>query len=63
MTIVQVLTQQIERVNGLENEMKRKEELIAKAEVDLVATKEDLNKEKELLEEKEKRSGWFNKIS
>ena len=57
MTIVQVLTQQIERVNGLENEMKRKEELIAKAEVDLVATKEDLNKEKELLEEKEKRSG------
>ena len=54
MTIVQVLTQQVERVNGLEYEMKRKEELIAKAEVDLIATKEDLNKGKEILEEKEK---------
>ena len=54
MTIVQVLTQQVERVNGLEYEMKRKEELIAKAEVDLIATKEEFNKEKEILQEKEK---------
>ena len=44
MTIVHVLTQQVERVNGLENEMKIKEELIVKAELDLVATKEDLSK-------------------
>ena len=54
MTIVQVLTQQVERVNNLESEIKAKEQLIANAEVDLDITKEALKKEKERLEEKEK---------
>ena len=40
MTIVQVLTQQVERVNNLECELKTKEQLIKKAEVDLDMTKE-----------------------
>ena len=54
MTIVQVLTQQVERVNALESEMKAREQLLTKAEVDLSATKEALEKEKESLQEKEK---------
>ena len=54
MTIVQVLTQQVERVNDLENEVKEKEQLIKKSEVDLSDTKEALRKEKEILKEKEK---------
>ena len=54
MTIVQVLTQQVERVNDLESEVKEKEQLIKKAEVDLKDTKEALRKEKESLEVKEK---------
>ena len=53
MTIVQVWTQQVERVYGLKNEMKIKKKLIVKAEIDLVATKKDLNKEKSILKEKE----------
>ena len=35
MTIVQVLTQQLERVNDLENEMKEKEQLIQKGKDNL----------------------------
>ena len=54
MIIVQVLTQQVERVNDLENEVKEKEQLIKKSEVDLSDTKEALRKEKEILKEKEK---------
>ena len=54
MTIVQVLTQQVERVNDLESEVKDKGELIKQAEVDLNMTKETLIKEKECLEEKGK---------
>ena len=54
MTIVQVLTQQVERVNDLESEIKAKEQLIKKAEVDLNEAKEALQKEKENLKEKEK---------
>ena len=53
MTIVQVLTQQVERVNGLEREIKAKEQMLERAEVDLNVTKEALNKETEILEEKE----------
>ena len=47
MTIVQVLTQQVERVNKLESEMKEKEELFQKAEADCIVTKEALKKEME----------------
>ena len=54
MTIVQVLTQQVERVTDLESEIKTKEQLIKNAEAELHATKEELKKEKECLEEKEK---------
>ena len=54
MTIVQVLTQQVERVNNLESEIATREQLIKKAEVDLNVTKESLKREKESLEEKEK---------
>ena len=54
MTIVQVLTQQVERVNALEIEIKAKEQLLTKAEGNLIATKEALEKEKESLQEKEK---------
>ena len=54
MTIAQLLTQQVERVNDLESEIKAKEQLIKKAEVDLNEAKEALQKEKENLKEKEK---------
>ena len=54
MTIVKVLTQQVERVNKLESEMKEKEELFQKAEADCSVTKEALKKVKEILEQKEK---------
>ena len=54
MTIVQVLTQQVERVNTLEREINSKEQLIEKAEVDLNVAKEALKKEKASLEVKEK---------
>ena len=54
MTIVQVLTQQVERVNDLEVQVKSKEQLIQKAELDLDVTKEALKNEKESLQEKEK---------
>ena len=54
MTIVQVLTQQVERVNDLESEIKAKEQMIKKAEVDLNVSKEALKVEKDSLEEKEK---------
>ena len=54
MTIVQVLTQQNERVNHLESEIKTKEQLIKSAEADLHETKEVLRREKVCLEEKEK---------
>ena len=54
MTIDQVLTQQVERVNDLENDIKEKEQLIKKSEVDLSDTKEALRKEKEILKGKEK---------
>ena len=54
MTIVQVLTQQVERVNDLESQIKSKEQLIKMSEVDLNVTKEALKKEKENLEEKDK---------
>ena len=49
MTIVQVLTQQVERVNDLENEVTEKEQLIKKSEADLSDTKEALRKQKEIL--------------
>ena len=42
MTIVQVLTQQVERVNDLESEIKSKQEVIKNAEVDLNVSKEAL---------------------
>ena len=42
MTIVQVLTQQVERVNDLESEIKSKEHLIKKTEADLNLAKEEL---------------------
>ena len=54
MTIVQVLTQQVERVYALESEIKAREQLLTKVEVDLNATKEALEKEKENLNKKEK---------
>ena len=54
MTIVQVLTQQVERVNDLESKIKAKEQMLDNAEVDLNITKEALKKEREILEEKEK---------
>ena len=54
MTIVQVLTQQVEKVNDLEGQIKTKEELIKMSEVELNVTKEALKKEKESLKEKEK---------
>ena len=54
MTIVQVLTQQVERVNDLEGELKTKEHLIKQAEDDLNVTKEALQKEEKNLEEEEK---------
>ena len=50
MTIDQVLTQQVERVNNLENDIKEKEQLIKKSEVDLSDTKEALRKKKSLKE-------------
>ena len=53
MTIVQVLTQQVERVTDLESELKAKEQLIKQAEIDLNVIKEALKKEKESLKEKE----------
>ena len=49
MTIVQVHTQQVERVNDLEVQVKSKEQLIQKAKIDLDVTKEALKKEKESL--------------
>ena len=54
MTIVQVLTQQVERVNYLESDIKSKEQLIKQAEADLNVTKEALKKEEKSLEEKKK---------
>ena len=54
MTIVQVLTQQVERVNDLQSKIKEKEQILENAEVDLNITKEALKKEGEILEEKEK---------
>ena len=54
MTIVQVLTQQVERVNDLESQIKTKEQIIKDAEVDLHVAQEALEKEKESLKEKEK---------
>ena len=45
MTIVEVLPQQVERVNNLESEMKAKEKLVVKAELDLNMTKIPLEKE------------------
>ena len=54
MTIVQVLTQQVERVDDLERKMKEKEHLGKKVEDDLNETKEALKKEKKILEEKKK---------
>ena len=54
MTIVQVLTQQVERVDKLESEIEVKEQLIKQAEVDLDVAKKALQKERESLEEKEK---------
>ena len=45
MTIVEVLPQQVERVNNLESEMKAKEQLVIKAELDLNVTKIALEKE------------------
>ena len=54
MTIVQVLTQQVEKVNALESDIKSKEQLIKQAEADLNVTKEALKKKKQSLEEKEK---------
>ena len=56
MTIVQVLTQQVERVNDLESEIATREQLNKKAEVDLNVTKESLTREKESLGEKEKKT-------
>ena len=50
MTIVQVLTQQVERVDKLESEIKAKEQLFKQAEVDLDMTKEALQKERESLD-------------
>ena len=55
MTIVQFLTQQVERVNNLESELQAKEQLIKQSRIDLDVTKEALKKEKENLEEKKKR--------
>ena len=46
MTIVQVLTQQVERVSDLESDIKSKEQLVKQAEANLNVTKEDLKKEK-----------------
>ena len=54
MAIVQVLTQQVERVNDLETEIKSKEEMIKTAEGDLNVSKEALKREKRSLEAKEK---------
>ena len=45
MTIVEVLPQQVERVNNLESEMKAKEQLAIKAELDLNVTKIALEKQ------------------
>ena len=42
MTIVQVLIQQLKRVIGLESDIKGKEQLIEKAEVDLKVAKQAL---------------------
>ena len=49
MTIVQVLTQQVERVDDLESKMKEKEHLVKKVEDDLNETKEALKKKRESL--------------
>ena len=46
MTIVQVLTQQVERINDMESEIKSKEKLIKKTEVDLNVSKVALKTEK-----------------
>ena len=54
MTIVQVLTQQVERVDDLENKNERKRTPYKKTEDDLNETKEALKKEKRILEEKKK---------
>ena len=54
MTIIQVLTQQVVRVNDLKSQIKATERMLENAEVDLNITKEALNKEREILEEKEK---------
>ena len=48
MTIVQVLTQQNERVNHLESEIKTKEQLIKSAEADLHETKKSTKKRKRM---------------
>ena len=50
MTIVQVLTQHVERVNDMERKIKAKEQMLEKAQVDLNVSKEALNKEREILE-------------
>ena len=54
MCSTQVLTQQVERVNDLESEIKEKEHLLKTAEVDLIETKEAYKKDKENIKEKEK---------
>ena len=46
MTIVQVLIQQLKRVIGLESDIKGKEQLIEKAEVDLKVAKQALKMKK-----------------
>ena len=55
MTKVQVLTQQVERVNYLESDIKSKEQLIKQAEADLYVTKEALKKEEKKDLKKRKR--------
>ena len=54
MTVVQVLTQQVERVNNLEKELKAKEDLLSQAKQDLNSTNDALIKEKFNLEENKK---------
>ena len=54
MTIVQVLTQQVERVYALKSEIKAREQLLTKAEVDVSATKEALDKKMKAFKKRKK---------
>ena len=54
MTIVQVLTQKIERVTELESELKAKEQLIKQAEVDMNVIKEALKKKRKAVKKMKK---------